>query len=104
MGLAGMGDLIVTCTSRHSRNRALGEWVAKGGTVDSYTEETHMVAEGAKSAVSLDELANSIGIEMPITHQVRAILYDGHQPSEAVGVLMGRSARDELHGMGLVED
>lgn len=104
MGLAGMGDLIVTCTSRHSRNRALGEWVAKGGTVESYSAETHMVAEGAKSAVSLDDLAHKLGMEMPITHQVRAILYEGHSPSEAGAVLMGRSARDELHGMDLVED
>ncbi|MDO8847971.1 MAG: NAD(P)H-dependent glycerol-3-phosphate dehydrogenase [Coriobacteriia bacterium] len=104
MGLAGMGDLIVTCTSRHSRNRALGEWVAKGGTVESYSAETKMVAEGAKSAVSLDDLAHKLGMEMPITHQVRAILYEGHQASEAGAVLMGRSARDELHGMGLVED
>jgi glycerol-3-phosphate dehydrogenase (NAD(P)+) len=104
MGLAGMGDLIVTCTSRHSRNRALGEWVAKGGSVDSYAAETHMVAEGAMSAVALDDLAHSIGMELPITHQVRSILYDGHSPSEAGAVLMGRSAADELHGMGLVED
>ncbi|MRS11464.1 MAG: NAD(P)-dependent glycerol-3-phosphate dehydrogenase [Actinobacteria bacterium] len=104
MGLAGMGDLIVTCTSRHSRNRALGEWVAKGGTVESYSAETHMVAEGAKSAVSLDDLAHSIGMEIPITHQVRSILFEGHSPSEAGAVLMGRSAADELHGMGLVDD
>ncbi|MDO8879882.1 MAG: NAD(P)H-dependent glycerol-3-phosphate dehydrogenase [Coriobacteriia bacterium] len=104
MGLAGMGDLIVTCTSRHSRNRALGEWVAGGGTVDSYGAETHMVAEGAKSAIALDDLAHSIGIELPITHQVRAILYEGHSPSEAGAVLMGRSATDELHGLGLIED
>lgn len=104
MGLAGMGDLIVTCTSRHSRNRALGEWVAKGGTVETYGAETHMVAEGAKSAVALDDLAHSIGIELPITHQVRAILYEGHSPSEAGTILMGRSAADELHGMELVED
>jgi glycerol-3-phosphate dehydrogenase (NAD(P)+) len=104
MGLAGMGDLIVTCTSRHSRNRALGQWVAEGGTVESYSAETHMVAEGAKSAVSLDDLAHSIGMELPITHQVRSILYEGHSPSEAGAVLMGRSAADELHGMGLVDD
>lgn len=104
MGLAGMGDLIVTCTSRHSRNRALGEWVARGGTVESYGTETHMVAEGAKSAVALDDLAHTIGMELPITHQVRAILYGGHSPSEAGAILMGRSATDELHGLGLVDD
>jgi glycerol-3-phosphate dehydrogenase (NAD(P)+) len=104
MGLAGMGDLIVTCTSRHSRNRALGEWIAKGGTVDSYAAETHMVAEGAKTAVSIDDLAHSIGMELPIAHQVRSILYEGHSASEAGSVLMGRAAADELHGMGLVDD
>src|SRR5574340_574857 len=104
MGLAGMGDLIVTCTSRHSRNRALGEWVAKGGTIDSYAAETQMVAEGAKSAVSLDDLAHSMGMELPIAHLVRAVLYEGHSVSEAGGILMGRSAADELHGMELVED
>lgn len=104
MGLAGMGDLIVTCTSRHSRNRALGEWIAGGGTVESYAAETHMVAEGAKSAVSLDDLAAKLEIEMPITRQVRAILYEGHVPGEAAGILMGRTAVDEFHGMGLVED
>lgn len=104
MGLAGMGDLIVTCTSRHSRNRALGEWIAGGGTVESYGAETHMVAEGAKSAVSLDDLAAKLEIEMPITRQVRAILYEGDVPGEAAAILMGRAAVDEFHGMGLVED
>ncbi len=104
MGLAGMGDLIVTCTSRHSRNRALGEWIAGGGTVESYTAETRMVAEGARSAVSLDDLAAKLDIEMPITRQVRAILYEGHMPGEAALILMGRTAVDEFHGMGLLED
>jgi glycerol-3-phosphate dehydrogenase (NAD(P)+) len=104
MGLAGMGDLIVTCTSRHSRNRALGEWVAKGGTVESYTTETKMVAEGSTSAVSIDDLAHAHGLEMPITHLVRAILFEGHSPEEAGQMLMGRAARDELHGMVLVDD
>ena len=104
MGLAGMGDLIVTCTSRHSRNRALGEWIARGGTVESYSRETQMVAEGASSAVSVDELASSVGVEVPITHQVRAVLYEGLSPVEAGHTLMGRDATDEIHGMGLVED
>ena len=104
MGLAGMGDLIVTCTSRHSRNRGLGEWIAGGGTVEGYGAETNMVAEGAKSAVSLDDLAAKLEIEMPITRQVRAILYEGHVPGEAAAILMGRAAVDEFHGMGLIED
>lgn len=104
MGLAGVGDLIVTCTSRHSRNRALGEWIAHGGTIESYGVETHMVAEGASSAVSVDDLARSAGVELPITQKVRAVLYDGLAPSEAGVALMGRDAKDELHGIGLIEE
>ncbi|MHB8739770.1 MAG: hypothetical protein ACYC62_01230, partial [Coriobacteriia bacterium] len=57
-----------------------------------------------KSAVSLDDLAAKLDIEMPITRQVRAILYEGHMPGEAATILMGRAAVDEFHGMGLVED
>lgn len=104
MGLAGMGDLIATCTSRHSRNRGLGEHVAKGGTVASYEQETNMVAEGAFSCVSVDELAHREGIELPITHWVRAILHGGASISSASEALMGREARDELHGMDLIAD
>lgn len=102
MGLAGMGDLIATCTSQHSRNRALGELVAQGGTMDEFYERTRMVAEGAMSCVTVDELGKREGVELPITHQVRAILYEGATPHDAGEVLMGREARDELHGMGLV--
>jgi len=104
MGLAGVGDLIVTCTSRHSRNRALGERIARGGSVETYSAETHMVAEGAVSAVSVDDLARSVGVELPITQKVRAVLYEGVAPAEAGVALMGRDAKDELHGMGLIED
>ncbi|PKQ38612.1 MAG: NAD(P)-dependent glycerol-3-phosphate dehydrogenase [Actinobacteria bacterium HGW-Actinobacteria-1] len=104
MGLAGVGDLIATCTSRHSRNRGLGEHVALGGSVDSYAAETHMVAEGAYSCVSVDELGHREGMELPITHQVRSILYDGASPTTAGALLMGRAAKDELHGMGLIVD
>ena len=104
MGLAGIGDLIATCTSRHSRNRGLGEHIARGGSVESYAAETNMVAEGAYSCVSVDDLAHREGIELPITHQVRAILYGGASPMTAGELLMGRSAKDELHGMGLVFD
>ncbi|MDZ4180621.1 MAG: NAD(P)H-dependent glycerol-3-phosphate dehydrogenase [Coriobacteriia bacterium] len=104
MGLAGVGDLIATCTSRHSRNRGLGEHVASGGTVESYETETKMVAEGAVSCISVEELGKREGIEMPITAQVRSILHEGGSLSGATVALMGREARDEWHGMGLVED
>ena len=104
MGLAGIGDLIASCTSRHSRNRALGEHVAKGGSVESFTAQTHMVAEGAFSCVTVDEIATREGIELPITRQVRAILHQGGTLNDAARSLMGREARDEWHGMGLVEE
>lgn len=104
MGLAGVGDLIATCTSQHSRNRGLGEHVAHGGTVASYEAERKMVAEGAVSCISVDELGRREGIELPITHLVRSILHEGGSLDTATEALMGREARDELHGMGLVED
>jgi len=104
MGLAGMGDLIVTCTSRHSRNRGLGQLIAEGGTMQDFYDKTHMVAEGAVACISVDELGKREGVEMPMTELVRAVLYDGLDPREAGELLMGREARDELHGMGLVVD
>ncbi len=104
MGLAGIGDLIATCTSRHSRNRGLGEHVARGGTIETFAETTHMVAEGAISAIALHELGEKYGIELPITRQVRAILYEGASPRSAQDALMGRAATDEFHGMGLIDD
>ena len=103
MGLAGMGDLIATCTSRHSRNRALGELVAKGGTIDEFYEKTHMVAEGAVASITVDELGRREGLELPITQQVREVLYEGQRVALAEEALLGREARDELHGLGLVE-
>ena len=104
MGLAGMGDLIATCTSRHSRNRALGELIAKGGTMQQFYDETHMVAEGAVACITVDELGKREGLELPITQQVRAILYEGVPVSSAEEALLGREAQDELHGLGLVSD
>ena len=104
MGLAGMGDLIVTCTSRHSRNRGFGELIAKGGTMEEFTERTHMVVEGAVACVTVDELATREGLELPITRQVRAVIYEGVPVAEGEKALLGREAKDELHGLGLVDD
>jgi glycerol-3-phosphate dehydrogenase (NAD(P)+) len=104
MGLAGMGDLIATCTSQHSRNRGLGELVARGGTAEEFAEKTHMVAEGAVSSVTVDELGHREGVELPITHQVRRIIHEGVSPTEAMDALLSRPMTDELHGMGLVDD
>jgi glycerol-3-phosphate dehydrogenase (NAD(P)+) len=104
MGLAGVGDLIATCTSKNSRNRALGEFVGRGGTLDGWGESTNMVAEGAFACVAVEELGKREGIELPITRQVRAVLYEGVPISAGEEALLGRAARDELHGLGLVED
>jgi len=104
MGLAGMGDLIVTCTSRHSRNRGLGELIAKGGTMQEFYDRTHMVAEGAVACITVDELASREGLELPITHEVREVLYEHKPVASAQEALLGREATDELHGLGLVDD
>lgn len=101
MGLAGMGDLIATCTSRHSRNRALGECIARGGSVAQYEAETGMVAEGAFACATVDELGRAAGLELPISRLVREIVEGRRGVDEAVGALMGRDATDELHGMDL---
>ena len=90
MGLAGMGDLVVTCTSQHSRNRALGELIACGGTLRDYEERTKMVVEGAVACRALHHLAARRGIELPITELVYALLYEGLTPAEGVTVLMDR--------------
>ncbi len=101
MGLAGMGDLIATCTSRHSRNRGLGECLARGGSVAQFEADTHMVAEGAVSCATVDELGTRQALEMPITHLVRDIVEGRTGVENAVDALMGREATDELHGMDL---
>lgn len=95
MGLAGMGDLIVTCTSKHSRNRALGELIAQGGTLEEFEDKTHMVAEGAVACKTIYELAQKKGIELPLTEMVHDILYNGHDPKEAAEYLMERPVRKE---------
>jgi glycerol-3-phosphate dehydrogenase (NAD(P)+) len=104
MGLSGMGDLIATCTSQHSRNRGLGEMLARGGSVESYAASTHMVAEGAMSATTVDDLGASVGIELPITHVTRGIIAGEVPISAAREILMGRALKDEMHGLGLVPD
>jgi glycerol-3-phosphate dehydrogenase (NAD(P)+) len=104
MGLAGVGDLIATCTSKNSRNRALGEFVGAGGTLEGWREQTDMVAEGAFACIAVDELGKRRGVELPITRQVRAVLYEGQSLASGEDALLGREARDELHGLGLVED
>jgi len=95
MGLAGMGDLIVTCTSKHSRNRALGEELAYGGTLEAFEERTHMVAEGAIACKSVRELGREKGVEMPITEAVYSMLYENADLRQVMDTLMSRPQKAE---------
>lgn len=95
MGLAGMGDLVLTCTDNLSRNRRMGLALAAGKTVDEAQEEIQQVVEGVKAAKAVHEVAEELGIEMPITNQVYRILYEGASPREAVEALMSRALKPE---------
>ena len=94
-GLSGMGDLIVTCTSRFSRNRAVGEGLARGKTIDEALAGSHMVAEGVRTTRSAKTLAERLNVDMPIARQVYRVLFEGASPQEAVTALMLREAKPE---------
>jgi glycerol-3-phosphate dehydrogenase (NAD(P)+) len=93
-GLAGMGDLIVTCWSRHGRNRKAGELIAQGRTADEAVAEIGQTVEGITTAPVLLELSRSLGVELPITDGVCSIL-SGRSLSELVSNLMGRQPTEE---------
>jgi glycerol-3-phosphate dehydrogenase (NAD(P)+) len=95
-GLSGVGDLIVTAFSRHSRNRGFGERLGKGETAEQIAASTQMVAEGVKTAKSAWQLAQRHGVDVPITNQVHAIIYEGKAPKQAVRDLMTREAKPEF--------
>lgn len=96
-GLSGIGDLIVTCCSGHSRNRYVGEQLGRGMKTDEITRSMGMVvAEGIKTTMSAWQLAQKIGIEAPIVEQVYAIIYEDKDPASAVAELMGRQAKSEF--------
>lgn len=94
-GLAGIGDLIVTCMSSHSRNRYLGEQIGRGKTLDDVLGEMDMVAEGVRTTQSIHDLAQRHEVEMPITEAVYSILFENRRPREMVEELMTRSAKRE---------
>ena len=95
MGLAGMGDLVLTCTDNLSRNRRMGLALAAGKTIEEAQEEIQQVVEGVKAAKAVHEVAEELGIEMPIVNQVYRILYEGLTPREAVEALMTRELKPE---------
>jgi glycerol-3-phosphate dehydrogenase (NAD(P)+) len=95
MGLAGMGDLVLTCTDNLSRNRRMGLGLAAGKSVEEMQEEIGQVVEGVKAARAVHEVAEKLGIEMPIVNVVYRILYEGLSPREAVSTLMKRELKPE---------
>ena len=90
MGLSGIGDLIVTCTSMHSRNRRAGILLGKGKTLDEALNEVHMVVEGVINAKAAYELAEKYNVSMPITNEIYDVLYNGKDVKQAVYDLMTR--------------
>ena len=95
-GLAGMGDLVLTCTGDLSRNRTVGLKIGKGMNIQEITEGMTMVAEGIRTSRSVYDLAKKMEVDMPIAGQVYQILYKDKNPIEAVKDLMGRELRVEL--------
>ena len=101
MGLAGAGDLVATCTSEHSRNRRFGRLLAEGGTLEDFTAQTHMVAEGALACKTLAVLSERYGVELPITDVVRSVVWEGADPRELAGALASRPLTTEFHGLSV---
>jgi glycerol-3-phosphate dehydrogenase (NAD(P)+) len=94
-GLAGVGDMVLTCTSTTSRNFTVGLRLGRGESLEDITSSTAMIAEGVKTTRSVVALARRQGLELPISEAVHAILYEGLQPREAVRRLMTRELKDE---------
>jgi glycerol-3-phosphate dehydrogenase (NAD(P)+) len=97
-GLSGMGDLITTCISRHSRNRFVGEAIAAGRTLSEILESMVMVAEGVRTTRSVAELSRRRGVEMPICEQMNLVLFENKPPKEAIADLMLRDPKPEHAG------
>jgi len=95
-GLAGFGDLILTCTGHLSRNHTVGQKIGQGEKVDDILGQMRMVAEGVKTAKSVYNLSRKLGVEMPISHETYRILYEDLSPREAVTRLMTRDLKQEL--------
>lgn len=94
-GLTGMGDLIVTCTSMHSRNRRAGILVGKGMSIEEATKEVGMVVEGVKACKAFYMLSETKHISMPITHALYDVIFNGKNPNDAVRELMMRDKKSE---------
>jgi glycerol-3-phosphate dehydrogenase (NAD(P)+) len=99
-GLSGVGDLIVTCTSMHSRNRRAGIQIGKGKSLEQILKEMGMVVEGIKTTEAAYKIANNLGIEVPITNQLYEILFNNLDPKKGVENLMERNKTHEVEEIG----
>lgn len=100
MGLAGAGDMVVTCMSRHSRNRRFGQdYIANGMTVDDFRADTHMVVEGAVACKTLEALSIEHGVELPLTDAVRDIVWNGAGLRTMARELFMRPLKSEFYGI-----
>lgn len=95
MGLAGMGDLVLTCTDNLSRNRRMGLALASGKSIEEAQTEIRQVVEGVLAAKAVHEVADKMNVEMPICQQIYRTLYEGASPKDAVAVLMSRALTSE---------
>jgi glycerol-3-phosphate dehydrogenase (NAD(P)+) len=95
-GLSGLGDLIVTCFSRHSRNRSLGEKIGQGKTLEQALKEMTMVAEGVRTTKSVRQLSKKQGIELPIVDEIYGCLYEGKSARDSLHDLMHRPVTSEM--------
>lgn len=95
VGLTGIGDLIVTCASVHSRNRKAGYLIGQGKSMKEVMDEVKMVVEGVYSAKAAAKLAEQYNVSMPIVEEVNAVLFDGKDPAQAVDDLMQRESKSE---------
>ncbi|MFH1485571.1 MAG: NAD(P)H-dependent glycerol-3-phosphate dehydrogenase [Chloroflexota bacterium] len=98
-GLAGLGDLVATCSSRLSRNHQVGEELARGKSLAEVSASMKNVAEGVPTTVAARRMAREMAVEMPITEGVYGVLFEGQDPRRAVEALMTRQARRELAGI-----
>jgi glycerol-3-phosphate dehydrogenase (NAD(P)+) len=94
-GLSGLGDLVVTCMSRHSRNRYVGEELGRGRRLDDILDSMKMVAEGVRTTKVARALSLEAGVEMPITEAMYQVMFEGRPPRAAVSDLMGRRPKSE---------
>jgi glycerol-3-phosphate dehydrogenase (NAD(P)+) len=94
-GLAGMGDLVASCSSPLARNRMFGEYLGRGETLEQAQTATRQTAEGVKSCLAIRDLSRAHGVEMPITEQVERVCHEGVDPRTAVIALMSRTTKPE---------